>query len=203
MVGTLCYRLQQMLVFPSAPRRWTSRAGGAATAIGLICALVAVSTLHGQRYSRRVLSPRETSSAVIDGARIAIAYGRPSMRGRKIFGSLVPYDHWWMPGADEASQLQTSAALQFGDTRVPAGAYTLYTIPSEKRWTLMINKMTGQFHTYYPEDRDLVRLPMTFERLTTPVEQLTIEAVPRPQGGGALQLAWETTRVFVPFTVVR
>jgi hypothetical protein len=191
-----------MLPFPSEPRRRVSRAGAVATSIGLISALVAVSTLHGQRTSRRVLSPRETSEAVVDGAKITIAYGRPSMRGRKIFGSLVPYEHWWMPGADEATRLQTSAALQFGDARVPAGAYTLYTIPSEKRWTLMINKMTGQFHTYYPEDRDLVKLPMTFERLTSPIEQLTIAAVPRPQGGGALQLEWETTRVFVPFSVV-
>jgi hypothetical protein len=182
---------------------WIARAGAGAVAVGLIGAVIAVSTLHGQRYSRSRVSPHETANTVVDGAKITITYGRPSMRGRKIYGSLVPYGRVWMPGADEATIFQTSAPLQFGDFKLPAGSYSLYTLPSEKRWTLIINKMTGQFHTYYPEQDDLAKLPMTTERLTTPVEQLTILAVPRPQGGGALQLDWETTRVFAPFTVLR
>lgn len=125
------------------------------------------------------------------------------MRGRKIFGSLVPYDRVWMPGADEATIFRTSAALQFGDFKLPAGSYTLYTIPSQKQWTLIINKMTGQFHTYYPSNQDLAKLPMMDERLAAPVEELTIAAVARPQGGGALQLEWELTRVSASFTVLR
>jgi hypothetical protein len=108
-----------------------------------------------------------------------------------------------MPGADEATKFETSTPLQFGDFTLPAGAYTLYTLPREKAWTLIINKQTGQFHTVYPEAQDLAKLPMTIEHLATPVERLTIEAVPRPAGGGALQLDWETTRAFVPFTVLR
>jgi hypothetical protein len=170
-------------------------------AIGAICALIAVPRLHGQ-YSRSRPSPHETSKTVVDGARISITYGRPSVRGRKIFGSLVPYDRVWMPGADEATIFQTSALLQFGDFKLPAGSYSLYTLPAENKWTLIINKKTGQFHTQYPEDQDLAKLPMTIERLTTPVEQLTIEAVARPQGG-ALQLEWELTRVSAPFSVLR
>jgi hypothetical protein len=170
-------------------------------AIGAICALIAVPRLHGQ-YSRPRLSPHETSRAVVEGARISVTYGRPSVRGRKIFGSLVPYDRVWMPGADEATIFQTSAPLQFGEFKLPAGSYSLYTLPGANKWMLIINKMTGQFHTVYPEDQDLAKLPMTIERLTTPVEQLTIEAVPHAQGG-ALQLEWELTRVSAPFTVLR
>ena len=184
-------------------RAWIVRAGACVIAAGLICTLLVVSSLHGQRSTRTRVSPHETASSVVDGATIDITYGRPSMRARKIFGSLVPYERVWMPGADEATIFQTSAPLRFGDFRLPAGSYSLYTIPSEKRWTLIINKMTGQFHTYYPEDHDLARLPMTAERLSTPVEELTIGAVARPQGGGALQLEWETTRVWAPFVVLR
>jgi hypothetical protein len=179
------------------------RAGAAAVAIGLIGALIAGSPLHGQRYSRSRLSPHETVTSVVEGAKITITYGRPSMRGRKIFGSLVPYGRVWMPGADEATIFQTGAPLQFGDFKLPAGSYSLYTLPSESRWTLIINKMTGQFHTYYPEQDDLAKIPMTIERLSAPIEQLTISAVARPQGGGALRLEWETTRVSAPFTVGR
>ena len=169
-------------------------------AIGLICALIFASPLHGQ-FPRNRVSPHETSHAVVDGARITITYGRPSMRGRKIFGSLVPYDRVWMPGADEATIFETSAPLQFADYKLPAGSYSLYTLPGERHWTLIINKMTGQFHTSYPEQQDLAKLPMTIEHLSTPVEMLTISAVPHPQGGGAVQLEWELTKVFVPFTV--
>jgi hypothetical protein len=140
---------------------------------------------------------------VVDGARINITYGRPSVRGRKIFGALVPYDIVWMPGADEATIVQTSAPLQFGTFKLPAGSYSLYTLPGERAWSLIINKRTGQFHTQYPQDQDLAKLPMTIERLTAPVEQLTIEAVARPQGGGALQLEWELTRVSAGFAVPR
>jgi len=207
-----------MLPFPGVTsefgerKSWILRAGAVVVAVGLIAAVVSVSTLHGQRDSRNRLSPHETTSSVVDGAKITITYGRPSMRGRKIFGSLVPYDRVWMPGADEATIFQTSAPLQFGDFKLPAGSYSLYTIPSEKRWTLIINKMTGQFHTYYPEHDDLAKLPMTIQQLTAPVERLTISAVPRPQlaersggfpAGGLLQLEWETTRVFTPFAVGR
>jgi hypothetical protein len=174
---------------------------GQTAAVVLMCALAGVSMLQAQQARPRV-SPHETADSVVDAAKISITYGRPSMRGRKIFGSLVPYGRVWMPGADEATIFKTSAALRFGDIAVPAGAYTLYTLPTEARWTLIINKMTGQFHTVYPSDQDLAKLPMTLERLPAPVEQLTIAAVPHAEGGGTLRLDWETTRVSARFVVL-
>ena len=155
------------------------------------------------RAQRPRVSPHETHTFTVDGAAITITYGRPSMRGRKIFGALVPYNVVWMPGADEATIVETSAPLQFGDFKLPAGSYSLYTMPSDKQWSLIINKRTGQFHTVYPSQEDLVKLPMTAEPLPSPIEQLTISAVARPQAGGAIQLEWETTRFSVPFTVSR
>src|SRR6266699_181729 len=181
---------------------WPLRVTVRVLAIGVISATMLVPRVHGQNTGSR-LSPHETGKAVVDGAQISITYGRPSIRGRKIFGALVPYDRVWMPGADAATIFQTSAALQFGNFKLPAGSYSLYTLPGESRWVLIINKRTGQFHTQYPEDQDLAKLPMAIERLATPVEQLTIQAVPRSQGGGTLQLEWELTKVSVPFTVIR
>jgi hypothetical protein len=156
------------------------------------------STLGAQQAR---LSPHETHSNIVDGATITITYGRPSMRGRKIFGSLITYGRIWMPGADEATIIQTSNALLFGDTLLPAGSYSLYTLTGETSWKFIINKQTGQFHTVYNQDQDFVRLEPTIEGLPQPVEQLTISAVPAPNGGGRLQLDWETTRLWVAFTV--
>jgi hypothetical protein len=169
------------------------------TAFGVVVTIISLAVpANAQR-----VSPHETHEFTVDGAKITISYGRPSMRGRKIFGSLVPYNKVWMPGADEATIFETDTALQFGTFKLPAGRYSLYTMPSEKQWTLIINKKTGQWHTLYVPSEDFAKLPMTAETLTSPVEQLTISAVPRPQGGGSVQLEWEQTRFSTPFTVAR
>jgi hypothetical protein len=167
-------------------------------ASAVICVALASPIVEAQRKS-----PHETHAFTVDGATITITYGRPMMRGRKIFGALIPYNTVWMPGADEATVFETTAPLQFGEVKLPAGRYSLYTMPSEKQWTLIINKKTGQWHTLYVPREDLAKLPMTAEQLPSPVELLTISAVPRPHGGGAVQLEWETTRFSVPFTVSR
>jgi hypothetical protein len=173
-----------------------NRAGGAICVAAML--ILAAPVAHGQRQR---VSPHEEHTFVVDGATITIAYGRPSMRGRRIFGALVPYNVVWMPGADEATIFKTTSTLRFGGFSLPAGSYSLYTMPSEKQWQLIFNKRTGQFHTVYPSTEDLVKLPMTAEAVSPPVEQLTISAVSRPQGGGAIQLEWEAMRVSVPFTV--
>jgi hypothetical protein len=183
-----------MLSFP-AMGIWTALAA-------TLCLLVAAGSADAQRPRVRV-SPHETEVYSVDGATITITYGRPSMKGRKIFGGLVPYNVVWMPGADEATVFQTSRPLQFDKIALPAGSYSLYTLPAASTWSLIINGMTGQFHTVYPAQRDLAKLPMAIERLASPVEQLTIAAVPRPGGGGAVQLEWELIRVSTPFAVLR
>jgi hypothetical protein len=147
------------------------------------------------------VSPHETHSSLVDGATITITYGRPSMRGRKIFGSLITYGRIWMPGADEATIIHTTNDLLFGDVVLPAGSYSFYTLTGETSWKFIINKQTGQFHTVYNEDQDFARLDPMIDQLPQPVEQLTIAAVPAAAGGGRLQLDWETTRLWGPFTV--
>ncbi len=136
------------------------------------------------------------------GADIFVDYGRPYMRGRVIMGGLVPYGEVWRTGANEATHLVTGADLRIGDTTVPAGTYTLYTIPAEDGWQLIVNRQTGQWGTQYDAGQDLARIPMRTTRMDEPVEQFTVRVDPRGEREGALVLEWENTRAEVPFTVV-
>src|SRR5262245_48599824 len=95
--------------------------------------------------SRNVLSPHESTDGKVDGAALSITYGRPSMRNRKIFGGLVPFDRTWCPGADECTRLSTNRDLQFTGLKLKAGDYSLWMLPSEAAWTLSFNKI-GRAH---------------------------------------------------------
>ena len=168
-----------------------------AIATGMVMLVLGV-VLTGQRGPR--VSPHESVKATIDGAEMTITYGRPSMRGRTIFGALVPYGRVWCPGADEATTLTTDKPLKFGPLTVPAGTYTLYTLPGEKQWQLIVSKKTGQWGIPYPAGQDLGRAPMTVGKAKAPAEQLTI-ALDDTAAGGTLRVEWGTTSASVPFTV--
>ena len=149
------------------------------------------------------LSPRDTARLEIAaGKRVYVDYGRPSMRGRRIVGELVPYGRVWRTGANAATTLVTETDLRIGDALVPRGTYTLYTLPTPQGWTLIVNRQSGQWGTQYDASRDLVRIPMRTSRLAQPVEKFTI-ALERgaARGTGTLAMAWENTRLTVPVRV--
>jgi hypothetical protein len=151
---------------------------------------------------RPVLSPRDTVSVdVAPGRRVYVDYGRPSMRGRRIMGGLVPYGRVWRTGANAATTLVTDVDLELGGTRVPRGTYTLYTIPTAAGWTLIVNRQTGQWGTQYEPARDLARIPMRVSTLREPVEQFTMALERTRAGAGTLALSWEKTRAWLPFRV--
>lgn len=147
-------------------------------------------------------SPHETTSATVDGAKIAVEYGRPYMKGRKIFGGLVPIGQVWRTGADEATILTTEAALAFGTVTVPPGKYSLFTIPGEAEWTLIINRQTGQWGTRYDAGQDLGRMTMKTQPTGGAVEQFEIK-ISDTAAGGELHFQWENTRAIAPFVVKR
>jgi hypothetical protein len=161
----------------------------------LIAAMLFAAIAPAAAQQKPPLSPPGQAAVTIGAASITIDYARPSMRGRKIMCELVPYDKDWRTGANAATTLKTTAALEIGGTLVPAGTYTLYTLPGEKAWTLIINKQTGQWGTQYDQAQDLARVDMKVETLPAPVEQFTISVT-----GGAIVMEWETTRVSVPVT---
>ena len=165
----------------------------------VFAAALAISGWLAEQPTQRI-SPHETATYNVAGATISITYGRPSKRGRAIFGSLVPYDQIWMPGADEATIIHTDKPLEISRVVLPAGSYSLYTLPSQKTWKVIINRQTGQFHTVYNADQDLVRADGHTENLTQPIEQLTITAGPSGRGG-ELRIAWDTLAVTLPFSI--
>jgi len=175
----------------------------------LVLAAACLASLQANAQQRRA-SPHETISTVVDNNRVTVVYGRPYTKNprsgetRKIWGGLVPYDHVWRLGADEATLLITQKPLMIGGTTVPAGAYTLFLLPHENTATqLIINKQLGQWGLQYSEKEDLTRVEMKKETLATPVDQFTMAVEKNPSGGGALVLKWETTEYSVPFTVVK
>ncbi|HEX7241168.1 MAG TPA: DUF2911 domain-containing protein, partial [Longimicrobiaceae bacterium] len=147
-----------------------------------------------------VASPRDSVQARVGAATLSVNYGRPYLRGRRAFGGMAPWGQVWRTGANQATHFRTDRDLVVGGTPVPAGAYTLWTIPAESGWQLVVNKQTGQWGTMYDAAQDLARIPMRTERVAAPVEQFTISVEPGGEGG-VLAMAWENTRAFVPFTV--
>jgi hypothetical protein len=122
------------------------------------------------------------------------------MKGRAIFGKLEPYGKVWRTGADEATILTTDKDLMVGKIHVPAGSYSLFTIPGEKEWTLVLNKTAKQWGAFkYDQAMDLGRSPMKVEKVA-PVETLTI-AIEGSGTRGTLKVSWETTAVSVPIMV--
>jgi Protein of unknown function (DUF2911) len=144
------------------------------------------------------LSPPGTASVTFaNGKTVTIDYSRPSMRGRAIFGGLVPYGQVWRTGANSATSLKTTADLTIGGAAVPAGSYTLYSIPSESGWKLIINKQTGQWGTEYNEKEDLARVDMKVARNSSPTEQFTISFDKTSGTAATLKLDWADTTASV------
>jgi hypothetical protein len=139
------------------------------------------------------LSVRDTARATIGGAEVWVDYSRPLKRGRDIFGNVVPWNSPWRTGANAATQLNTSGDLVIGGATVPAGKYTLWTLPTPTGWLLIINKQTGQWGTEYHAEQDLVRVDAKVDTLPAPVEQFVIAFDP-----GKITFTWDRTQVTVP-----
>ena len=155
----------------------------------------------GQGQMTAQLSPADSVRATVGNAHIAIDYSRPSRRGRQIFGGVVPWGQVWRTGANAATSFTTDAPLDINGVTVPAGSYTLWSIPSPSGWKLIINKQTRQWGTVYHAEQDLARIDMQTAALPTPVEQFQITVEPTSGQAGVLALQWDTTRAYVPFTV--
>ena len=146
-------------------------------------------------------SPKASTEVEIAGKKISVEYYSPSMHGRKVMGGLVPFGEVWCTGANYATKITTEAPLQMGGLKLPKGEYSIWTIPNEKEWTLIINKETGQFHLYYKQQLDFGRTPMKVKTLDAPVEAFRVDL--RSTGGneGVLALVWDKTEAWVPLAV--
>ncbi|HWW23096.1 MAG TPA: DUF2911 domain-containing protein [Edaphobacter sp.] len=142
-------------------------------------------------------SPPATATVSLNGRDVTINYSAPSMRGRKIMGGLVPFDKVWRTGANEATTFVNQGDLKIGPAKVPAGSYTLYTLPDSTRWLLIINKQTGQWGTVYDQSKDLVRIPMHSKTLSTPQEKMSITFENTVGNITELHIRWENTDQYI------
>lgn len=164
-----------------------------------LCVLFTVAAFAEEQ--KKPLSPPAKATAAIGGKSITVNYSAPSKRGRTIMGDLVPYGKVWRTGANAATTLVTESDLMIGSLHVPAGKYTLYTIPGEKNWTLIVNRQNGQWGTNYDEKQDLGRVQMNVKPVKDAVETFLIGVKEVGNKSGLLTLTWENTEASVPIVV--
>ena len=143
-------------------------------------------------------SPAAVATCDLGGGQtIKTNYSRPAMKGRKIYGGLVPFGQVWRAGANEATTFVTSGDMIVGGKVVPAGSYTIFTVPAADKWTLIVNKQTGEWGIPYKYESDeLARIDMTVSKLPAPVENFTIDYDKTPRFC-TLRMDWESTRAAV------
>jgi len=148
-----------------------------------------------------VPSPRDSAELTLNGKHVSVDYGSPSMRGRKIMGSIVPYGKVWRTGANAATGFTTEADLILGNVKIPHGSYTLYSLPSSKQWKLIINKQTGQWGTVYNIKLDVARIPLKKKTLAHAAEKFILTLERTSEKSGVMKLAWEKTQLSVDFKI--
>ena len=166
--------------------------------IALLVAFTFVITTFGLAQMSGKPSPPASATCDLGGGKtIKTDYSSPRMKGRKIFGELVPYGKVWRTGANEATTFVTSSDVEVGGKDVPAGSYTLFTVPNADKWTLIINKKTGEWGIPYKYESDeLGRVDMTVSKLPSPVENFTI-SYEKSGSGCTMHIDWDTTRASV------
>src|SRR5579859_2802212 len=146
-------------------------------------------------------SPAASASCDLGGGKsIKTDYSSPRMKGRKIFGDLVPFGQVWRTGANEATTFVTSADVMVGGKAVPAGSYTIFTVPNADKWTLIVNKKTGEWGIPYKYESDeLARVDMNVSKLPSPMEEFKI-SYEKSGSGCTMNIDWEGTRASVDIT---
>lgn len=161
---------------------------------------LAASVVHAQHSKEGApASPRVAVTQQIGPIEAMVDYSRPSVKGRKIFGELVPFGSVWRTGANASTKLNFSGDVKFGDKDVPAGKYALYAIPDKKNWTLIVHKTTDMWGANgYDEANDLVRVEVPVQKLKDLQESMVIEFDTFTANGAHLVIAWAHSMVRVP-----
>jgi hypothetical protein len=199
-----------LLVMAAVPRRAEAQAQPAEPPLRIAASSFATVEVH--LNSRRIGTRWYEEDAALTGpSRIAIAYGQPHARGRRIEGGLIPTDTTWRFGANAATTLHTDVDFVLDTLRIPRGDYALYLLHSAAgRWELVVNRATGRWGTDYDASADMGRVALAARTRAEPEETLTLYLVPdspRPSGGyaelrGRLRIVWGTTELTAPWRVL-
>jgi Protein of unknown function (DUF2911) len=165
--------------------------------LGCIILMGMATIAFAQDKSKRPSPPANAQCTFSDGKTVTIDYSSPRMKGRKVYGGLVPYGEVWRTGANEATTLVAGADVTVGGKDVPAGSYTLFTVPNQDKWTLIVNKKTGEWGIPYKYEGDeLLRTDMTVSGTPSPVENFMI-GFDQKGDSCTLHMDWENTRASV------
>jgi Protein of unknown function (DUF2911) len=166
-------------------------------ALSILLTLLSSIAAVAQMGKSRPSPPASTTCDLGGGKTIKTDYSSPRMKGRKIYSDLVPFGEVWRTGANDSTTFVPSADVVVGGKTVPAGSYTIFTVPTADKWTLIVNKKTGEWGIPYKYESDeLARVDMKVSKLPSPVEDFTI-AYDKSGSGCTLRLDWETTRASV------
>lgn len=151
---------------------------------------------------KKPLSPPESSMAMIGDAHIHIDYSSPGVRGRTIFGELIPYNQLWRAGANDATWIETNKELEVSGQSLPEGKYGIFAIPNNEKWTIVFNTRWKQHGTdKYSEKEDVFRIEVTPSILENIQEHLKYQVSKTDEQSGIISLAWEKTKVEIPFKI--
>jgi hypothetical protein len=171
-----------------------------ACTVFLSLALPAQMNMGEEKPGEPLASPAATANVTLSGKAITINYNSPRKRGRKIVGDIVPYGEVWRTGANPATTLITPTTLQIGTLTVPAGTYTLFTLPNKDKWLFIVSKATGEWGIPYPEGQDLGRTPMTSKTLSSSQENMSITFENTKGASTELHVKWDTADQYVTVT---
>lgn len=176
-----------------------------AAAMFACCSGLAVAQMdgmHAPKDGKPVPSPRKMATADLQGTKIDISYGAPSLRGRKMVGEKDPYGKVWRLGANEATSFKTTGDVMIAGHHVPAGSYTLFALPTAESWTLIVSKATGEWGLDYKQDQDLVRIKMMKSPMTTPQEQMSITFEKTAGKKTEMHVKWDRDNMWVPIVTM-
>lgn len=164
----------------------------------ILSAFLAVSVSAYSQWSTPVASPKQVIEQQFSMSKISVDYGRPAVKGRKIFGELVPYNKVWRAGANEATKITFGQNVNFGGKMVMAGNYSLFVVPQEKEWKVILNSNANQWGAYtYDEKLNIAEVTVPFQKLNDKQESFEITFQPLDDHSTNLVMKWDMTQAKV------
>ena len=157
------------------------------------------SLLGFSQYNIPVASPKQKVEQQFSMTKITVDYGRPGIKGRKVFGELVPFGKVWRAGANSATKVTFEQNVDFGGKEVKAGSYALFVIPMEKEWKVMLNKDANQWGAYsYDEKLNVIEFTVPVQKMADKQEWFEISVNPVDIHSAEMLIKWDTTKVAIP-----
>jgi hypothetical protein len=165
----------------------------------LLTAFLAVSVTAYSQWSKPAASPKQSIEQQFSLSKISVEYGRPGVKGRKIFGDLVPFNQVWRAGANAATKITFSQNVNFGGKIVSAGSYSLFVTPTEKEWKIILNSVANQWGAYeYNEKMNIAEVSVPVQKLGDKQEYFEISLQPVDDHSANMIMKWDMTQVLIP-----